>query len=280
MQGVTEFLPVSSSGHLILARAFFGWDPDRFGLAFDVACHVGTLLAVVVYFWRDLLAMLRATPAALRPSDWLKVVPSGVEGRLRSGQAQATQADEYPQLVRLVIVGTIPIVIVGLLYADRLEGIRSPAVVAVTLAIGAIGLLVADRLGPGHRPGTTLSYGHALLIGIAQAAALVPGVSRSGATLTVALLIGLARPAAARFVFLLSMPAVLAAAMKEGLELSKGGSSSIPVTLFAVGLIVSAVVGYLTVAFFIRYLARHSLTVFAVYRFALAGVTALWLLGR
>ncbi len=257
VQGLTEFLPVSSSGHLILARAFFGWDPDRFGLAFDVACHVGTFLAVVLYYWRDLLAMLRATPAAL-----------------------TGQAGEYPHLVRLVIAGTIPIIIVGLLFADRLEGIRSPAVVAVTLAAGAVGLLVADRVGAGNRSGAAISYGHAFLIGIAQAAALVPGVSRSGATLTVALLFGLARPAAARFVFLLSLPAVLAAALKEGLELAKVGTSTTPVALFAVGLVVSAVVGYLAVAFFIRYLERHSLTVFAVYRFALAGITAIWLFAR
>jgi len=265
VQGLTEFLPVSSSGHLILARAFFGWDSDRFGLAFDVACHVGTFLAVVIYYWRDLLAMLRATPAALR---------------LRSVPAVSGQVDEYPHLVRLVIVGTIPIVIVGLLFADHLEGIRSPAVVAVTLALGAIGLLVAERVGSGDRREAAISYGHAFLIGIAQAAALVPGVSRSGATITVALLIGLARPAAARFVFLLSLPAVLAAALKEGLDLAEVGSDAIPVALFATGLIVSAVVGYLTITFFIRYLGRHSLAVFAAYRFALAGATAIWLLVR
>jgi undecaprenyl-diphosphatase len=258
VQGLTEFLPVSSSGHLILARAFFGWDAERFGLAFDVACHVGTFLAVVVYYRRDVFAMISALPAAL----------SGQPG-------------EFPQLVRLVIVGTIPVVVVGLLFADAIErDVRAPAVVAVTLTLGAIGLLVAERVGTHSRREDTISYGNALLIGIAQASALVPGVSRSGATLTVALLIGLARPAAARFVFLLSLPAVLAAALKEGMELAKVGMEGIPVTLFAIGLIVSAVVGYLTITFFIRYLGRHSLSVFAFYRFALAGVTVIWLLTR
>lgn len=258
VQGLTEFLPVSSSGHLILARAFFGWDPGRFGLAFDVACHVGTFLAVVVYYWRDVVAMLRAIPSAL-----------------------TGQPGEFPDLVRLVIVGTLPVVVVGLLFADQIErDVRSPAVVAVTLTIGAIGLLLAERFGTHSRREGSVSYVEALLIGIAQAMALVPGVSRSGATLTVALFLGLARPAAARFVFLLSLPAVFAAALKEGLELTKVGMAGIPVTLFAVGLIVSAIVGYLTITFFIRYLGRHSLAVFAAYRFVLAGVTTIWLLAR
>lgn len=258
VQGLTEFLPVSSSGHLILARAFFGWDAGRFGLPFDVACHVGTFLAVVAFYWRDVLAMAGALPAAL-----------------------TGQRGEFPQLIRLIVVGTIPAVIVGLTFSDFVEGAaRTPTVVAATLALGAVGLVVAERLGTKSRGEDTISYVDALLIGIAQATALVPGVSRSGATLTVALLIGLARPAAARFVFLLSLPAVLGAALKEGLELGEVGLAGIPVALFAIGLIVSAVVGYLTITFFIRYLGRHSLDVFAAYRFALAGMTVIWLLAR
>jgi undecaprenyl-diphosphatase len=266
VQGLTEFLPVSSSGHLILARAFFGWDPGRFGLAFDVACHVGTFLAIVAYYWRDVLRMLQATPAALR---------------LGSGQALSGEHAEMAQLVRLIIVGTVPAVVVGLLFSDIVEGrARTPAVVAVTLAVGAIGLLVAEKLGRQDRTEASVTYMDALLIGTAQAAALVPGVSRSGATLTVALLLGLARPAAARFVFLLSLPAVAAAGLKEGLELRHVGIDALPLMLFAVGLFVSAVVGYLTITFFIRYLGRHSLNAFAAYRFALAAITVVWLLTR
>jgi undecaprenyl-diphosphatase len=258
VQGLTEFLPVSSSGHLILARAFFGWDPGRFGLPFDVACHVGTFLAVLAYYWRDVLAMIVALPAAL----------TGRPG-------------EYPRLIRLIIVGTIPAVIAGALFADFLEEtVRAPAIIAVTLTIGAIVMLIAERVGTKRRGEESLSFADATLIGIAQAAALVPGVSRSGATLTVALLIGLARPAAARFVFLLSLPAVLGAAAKEGLELRHVGLAGIPVTLFLVGMVTSAIVGYLTIAFFIRYLGRHSLNVFAVYRLVLAAVTVVWLLAR
>jgi len=257
VQGLTEFLPVSSSGHLILARALLGWDAERFGLPFDVACHVGTLLAVLLYFRRDVQAMIAAVPGAL----------SGAPG-------------EYERLVRLIVAGTLPIVVVGLLFADWLEGVRSPAVVAVTLALGGVGLIVAERLGGHTRGETTVRYGEAVALGCAQALALVPGVSRSGATLTLALLIGLQRAGAARFVFLLSLPAVLAAAAREALKLREAGGEAIPAALFAVGLIVSALVGYLTIKFFLRYLANHSLTVFAYYRFALAAVTVVWLVTR
>jgi undecaprenyl-diphosphatase len=254
VQGLTEFLPVSSSGHLILARAFFGWDAGQFGLAFDVACHVGTLVAVVAFFHRDIRAMLISAPGALA---------------LRDGGAE--------RLVRLIAVGTLPVVIVALLFGDALEGLRDPAIIAVTLALGGVGLVVAERFGAHRRSEDTVQYWEAFVIGVAQASALIPGVSRSGATLTVALLLGLTRVSAARFVFLMSLPAVLAAAAKETLDVMDAGAE-VPVLLFVVGLLVSAVVGYLTIKFFLRYLANHSLTAFAVYRFALAAVTAVWLM--
>jgi len=258
VQGLTEFLPVSSSGHLILARAFFGWDPGRFGIAFDVACHVGTMLAVMVFFRTDIARLVAAAPGAL----------TGREG-------------EYERMGRLIIAGTIPIVIIGGLFADTIETrLRSPLVVAITLTIGAIGLLVAERIGRKTREARTLGYGEAVAIGLAQAAALAPGISRSGATLTMSLLLNVRRDSAARFVFLMSLPAIVAAAAKEVLDLSEVGMAGLPVTLLAVGLVVSAIVGYITVKFFVRYLASHSLAVFAYYRFALAAVTVLWLWSR
>jgi undecaprenyl-diphosphatase len=258
VQGLTEFLPVSSSGHLILARAFFGWDPGRFGIAFDVACHVGTLLAVVVFFRADIVKLVAAAPGALTGRD-----------------------GEYEKLGRLIIAGTIPIVIVGGLFADVIETrLRSPLVVAITLTIGGIGLIVAERIGKKLREARTLSYAEALAIGVAQATALAPGISRSGATLTVGLLFDLKRESAARFVFLMSLPAIVAAAAKEALDLSEAGAAALPVTLLAVGLVVSAIVGYITIKFFVRYLASHSLEVFAYYRFAVAAVTLVWLATR
>jgi undecaprenyl-diphosphatase len=254
VQGLTEFLPVSSSGHLILARAFFGWDAGRYGLAFDVACHVGTLLAVIAYFYRDIRAMIAS-----------------------AADAVSFKPTNPARLVRLIAVGTIPVVIVALLFGDELESLRDPRVVAVTLAVGGLGLVLAEWLGSHNRDDDGIRYWEALAIGTAQAAALVPGVSRSGATLTVALLLGLRRPDAARFVFLMSLPAVLAAAGKETLDVVTAGID-IPALMFVVGLVVSAVVGYLTIKFFLRYLTKHSLTAFAIYRFALAAVTAVWLM--
>jgi undecaprenyl-diphosphatase len=258
VQGLTEFLPVSSSGHLILARAFFGWDPGRFGIAFDVACHVGTLLAVVAFFRADLVRLIVAAPGALAGRD-----------------------GEFERLGRLIIAGTIPIVIVGGLFADLIETrLRSPLVVAITMTIGGIGLIVAERLGRKSRDARTLGYGESFAIGLAQAAALAPGISRSGATLTMSLLMNVRRESAARFVFLMSLPAIVAAAAKEILDFREVGLAGMPVTLMAVGLVVSAIVGYITVRFLMRFLVAHSLEVFAYYRFALAAVTVLWLLTR
>lgn len=258
VQGLTEFLPVSSSAHLILARAFFGWDAGRFGLAFDVACHVGTLLAVVAYFRADILRLTLAVPGALGGRD-----------------------GSWERLGRLIVVGTLPVVVVGVLFADAIETtLRSPSVIAVTLALGGIGLIVAEWAGSKRRGDESIGYGEAVGIGVAQASALVPGISRSGATLTIAMLLGLRREAAARFVFLLSLPAVLAAALKEGMEVAQAGFDGLPVTLFAVGVVVSGVVGYITVKYFIRYLAGHSLYGFAIYRLVLAGVTVAWLVAR
>lgn len=258
VQGLTEFLPVSSSGHLILARAFFGWDPGRFGIAFDAACHVGTLLAVVAYFRDDIVRLIAAAPGALTGRD-----------------------GEWERMGRLIIVGTIPIVIVGGLFGDVIEArIRTPLVVAINLVIGGIGLIWIERIGRQNRDARSLGMGEALAIGVAQAAALAPGLSRSGATITVAMFMGLRRDTAARFVFLMSLPAVMAVAVKEAIDLSAIGMAGIPVTLLLVGLVVSAVVGYVTVKYFVRYLAGHSLAVFAYYRFALAAVTFVWLLAR
>ena len=146
--------------------------------------------------------------------------------------------------------------------------------------VGGIGLIVAERLGSRGRSVDGLDNGHAMLIGVAQAAALAPGVSRSGATITMGILLGLDRQAAARFGFLLSPPAIIAAAAKEAFELRHVGIAGIPVTIFAVGLLTSALVGYLTVKYFMRFLATQSLSVFAYYRFALAAVTVAWLVTR
>ena len=250
IQGLTEFLPISSSAHLILARAVFGWDAGEFGLAFDVACHVGTLGAVLVYFRRDLGAMVASATGAM-----------------------SSAPNESALLVRHVVIGTIPVVVIGLMFADAITStLRTPAIAAVALAMGAFVMLAAERVGSKSRTEATLSSIEAFGLGLAQAAALVPGVSRSGAVLAVAMLCGLRRERAARFAFLLGIPAICGAAGREALELWEQAWPAGVTGLFVTGMVSSAVVGYLTVKYFIRYLADHALDVFAAYRLVLAVV--------
>lgn len=256
VQGLTEFLPVSSTAHLIFARAFFGWDADRFGLAFDVACHVGTVAAVIVYFRHEVAAMIRAVPRLFDLED------------------------RDVRLIWLLVVGTLPAVVVGLAFGGFIEDhLRTVPVAAAMLAIVAIGLFWAERAGAKTRGERTITLWEALLIGCAQAAALVPGVSRSGATLIMALAIGLRRQDAAQFIFLLSIPAILGAAVEEAPKMVHAGLDG-GVALVAIGVITSAVVGYVAVKYFIRYLAHHSLDVFAWYRLALAGAAMVWISGK
>lgn len=260
VQGLTEFLPVSSSAHLILARAFFGWDADAaFGLAFDVACHVGTLTAVVAYFRTDLLAMARSIPKLFASAP-------GPDGRR----------------IQLIVIGTIPVVLVGaFIWSDAIAAAtRTPMVAAVALAAGAGLLFAIERVGTHGRDEDALRPGGAFAIGVAQAAALVPGVSRSGATIATGMAMGLRRDVAARFTFLMSIPAVVAAAAKEALDLRHVTIATGDLTVFAVGMVTSGVVGYLAVKYLIRYLASHRLDVFAWYRLALAAVTFMWLAAR
>ena len=257
IQGLTEFLPISSSAHLILARALFGWDAGEFGLAFDVACHVGTLVAVLTFFKQDILAMVVAVPDAVRgaPSD-------------------------SARLVRSIVVGTLPIVCIGLLFADVITSqFRTPGVAAIALAVGALAMVGAERVRRPTRVETSLTGPEAFALGLAQAVALVPGVSRSGAVLTLAMLFGIRRERAARFSFLLGIPAIMAAAAKQVLDLAAEGLPPGALGLFAVGIVTSAVVGYLTVKYLIQYLANHSLDLFAGYRLVLAAGIFLTLVG-
>jgi len=255
LQGLTEFLPVSSSAHLILARAFFGWEvPADFGLAFDVALHIGTLVAILSFFWREIAAMIAAIPSALRGAG-----------------------DPTSRLIWRIVIGTLPVVVVGVLFNDYIEEhLRTPAVTVWTLSLGAVAMFIAERAGSRTRTEDSLSWLEALFIGIAQSCALVPGVSRSGATISLGMFMGFRRDAAARFTFLLAVPATLAAAAKEGLELRHMHVSTYNAELMIVGVVVSGIVGYLTIKYFLRFLAGHRLDVFAYYRVALAALT-IWL---
>ena len=260
VQGLTEFLPISSSAHLLLARAFFGWETEaRFGLAFDVACHIGTLLAVVAYYRRDVAELTRT---AVIPRTWLG------------------GAGDSAALVRSIAVGTVPIGIVGVVAADYLTGsLRTVTVAGVSLMVGAVFMLAAERSGSQTRAETTLQSWEALGLGFAQALALIPGVSRSGAVLIVAMFLGLRRERAARFAFLLGMPAMLAAGGKASFDLAAAGVPSADPALLAVGVVSSAAVGYAAVNYFMRYVSRHSLDPFAAYRLVLGAGALVWVAG-
>jgi undecaprenyl-diphosphatase len=248
VQGITEFLPISSSAHLLLGRAAFGWGAEPFGLVFDVATHLGTLVATVLYFRDDLTAMAAALPRLF------------------------TDAPEA-RLMRLVAIGTIPVIIVGLLFADWIEAhARVPIVTVVTLSVGALGLLLVERIGPRTRGVDDLTPADAAAFGIAQAAALIPGLSRSGSTITIGMLLGVRRDAAARFTFLLGIPAVVAALGKAALELRHVPMTGELASILVVGVVTSGVVGYLSIRFLLQYLAGNKLDVFAWYRLALAAV--------
>ena len=301
VQGLTEFLPVSSSAHLILARAFFGFDVDKFGLSFDVACHIGTFVAVLIYFRREVTQMIVSVPRIFQPGlaqaghhevatsspeagrDGLAAgsgtwAAYGAGGPYSLGNRYGVRGDQGVRLLWLLVIGTVPAVIVGLLFSKKIEEhLRTPPVAALALALGAVGLFIAERTSHKTRSDGSLTMAEAFWLGCAQAVALIPGVSRSGVTMTVALLFGLRRPAAARFVFLLAIPAIFAAAAHEGVEVFKAGPGADVAMLFIIGVVSSAIVGYIAVTWFIRYLATHSLDVFAWYRLALSGSVVIWL---
>ena len=250
VQGLGEFLPISSSAHLVLTPWAFGW-PDP-GLAFDVALHVGTLIAVLWYF----------------RAEWVKLARSAIE-LLRTRRADT----EEKQRVLFIVIATIPAALAGLLLEDYAEStFRSPTLVAVTLIVMGIVLWAADRYAPQDRPLGQMRARDALLIGLAQIFALVPGVSRSGSTMTAARGLRFDRQSAAVFSFLMSMPITAAAAVLKAPTMLRGDNR----TTLIVGILASGVSGWLAIAVLLRYVARHSYGLFALYRIVLgAAVLAL-----
>ena len=254
LQGLAEFLPISSSAHLALAPWVFGW-PEP-GLAVDVALHVGTLVAVLIYF-RD---------------EWMKLIVAALE----IVRTQRVQTVEQRRVLYL-IVATIPGAIAGVFLNDYAEStFRSPELIAIALAAMGLVLWVIDRERPDTRPLESIHWADALLIGIAQAAALLPGVSRSGATITAGRALALDRASAATFSFLMSMPIIAAAAIFKVPHLLHSGGASLPLLA---GVLASAVSGWLAIAIVMRYVRSHSYGVFAAYRIVLgAAVLVLFFL--
>jgi undecaprenyl-diphosphatase len=262
VQGLTEFLPVSSSAHLLVVPWLLGWESP--GLAFDAALHLGTLAAVVVYFWRDLVAMARAFPQALQR-------PSAI---LRSDDP----ADVMSRLSLLIALGTVPGLVAGFLGAETIDAVYHPSgvapdavIVAIAAALIALALLLlwAERAAQHVRGMASLNVPDAVIIGLAQAGALIPGVSRSGSTITAGLFRGLTRADAARFSFLLGAPIVAAAGAKGLLDTLTSGLGAGQLGVFAVGLVASALAGFAAIWGLLRYLQRASTAVFIIYRIVL-----------
>jgi undecaprenyl-diphosphatase len=250
IQGATEFLPVSSSAHLALAHYFFG--AEEAGLTFDVALHLGTLLAILIYFRSDFWEIGKAVLGLNRERE--------EEKRLRG-------------MALYICLATIPGVVAGLLLGEAAEKyFRHPALVAAVLAGAGLLLLLADQAGKRVRDFGKISMIDALLIGLSQACAIIPGVSRSGATITCALALGLTRQAAIRFSFLLSAPIIFGAGIYKLPEIIAQGLNGGQGALFATGFLASALSGYLFISFLMQYIRARSFAIFAYYRFLLAAV--------
>ena len=249
VQGLTEFLPISSSGHLRIVPAFFGWEDP--GAAFTAVIQLGTMAAVLLYFRRDLWNIARA---------WLR--------SLRDAEARRTME---ARLGWFIILGTIPISILGLAFSDTIEDeLRSLYLIGTMLIVFGCVMLLAEYVSRRDREIETLTARDGFLIGCAQARALGPGVSRSGATISAGLFLNLTRTTAARFSFLLSVPAVVLSGLFELRHIGESGGA--PAGATALATLLAFVTGYASIAFLLRWLAGHSLAVFVAYRFVLGAL--------
>lgn len=248
IQGITEFLPISSTAHLILVPALLGWalDPQAV-FVFDVLLQFGTVISVVIYFWKDLWGIFKAV----------------VAGLIARKPFETTEA----RLGWIIVLGTVPAVVIGLLFKDMVEGLhQQPMVVAAIMGVAAFLIFASERIGRRERNIESLDWKDALIIGTFQTLALFPGVSRSAATICGGLVRGLDRPAAARFSFLLMVPALTGAsvvAVKDLLDVPNFVQYLPPL---AVGTVVSLVVGLLCIHWLLGFLAKQSMAVFAWYR--------------
>ena len=251
VQGLSEFLPISSSGHLILLPHFFDWEDQ--GLAFDVALHIGTLIAVVVYFRRPLTAMTLAWFASLKRRE----------------------ATPDSRLAWCVILGTVPVGLVGLAFGGAIEeNLRNPLFVAGTLTFFGILMWLADKLGRQSLDEYSVGWRQAVIIGCAQALALMPGTSRSGITITAGLGLGLTRSAAARFSFLLAVPGIALAGAYELLKLL-AANEAVDWQMMSLGLVVSAITGYACIHVLLKVIEKIGLLPFTLYRLLIAGLIVL-----
>ncbi len=255
-QGLTEFLPISSTAHLRIVPAFAGWEDP--GALFTAVIQLGTMVAVVIYFWRDLVRIVRTWLSSLRRPE--------LRGELDA------------RMGWYVIIATIPIGVVGLAFNDQIEtGARNLYLIGTVLIVAGLILAAADHVGKRVRDVDAVNRTDAVWVGLAQALALIPGTSRSGATITAGLFLGLKREAAARFSFLLSIPAIVLSGL-YGLTELVTGDDNVSFGALALATVVAFVFGYVSIAFLLRWLASHSMMIFVIYRLVL-GVIVLALAG-
>ena len=264
VQGLTEFLPISSSAHLIIFPWFLHW-PDP-GLSFDVALHVGTLLAVVAYFWRD----------------WIEIFRKAIGIRINKDKNRDRNRDENKngvgdKLLWFLIVATIPGAAVGWLLEEKAETVlRAPLLIAATLAGLGIILWLADRWSLKKKNLKQMNWLDSILIGLAQALAIIPGISRSGVTMSAGLMREYSRETAARFSFLLATPIILGSAVFKAKDLLGVGGIDIH---FIIGIITSAIIGFLAIRFLLKFLEKNSFALFVWYRIVLAIIIGIvWML--
>ncbi|WP_346007378.1 undecaprenyl-diphosphate phosphatase [Janibacter terrae] len=250
VQGLTEFLPVSSSAHVSIVGQLLGQEDP--GAAFTAITQLGTEAAVVIYFWRDITTIIRKWCLSLA--------------------GKVAKDDPDVRMGWLVIIGTIPIGLLGILFQDQIEtSLRSLWITATMLLVFALVIMAAERLGTQRRELTELSWKHGIFYGLWQALALVPGVSRSGGTIAGGLFMGYTREAAARYSFLLAIPAVIASGGLQVVKIAGGeGTGETGWTPIIVATLIAFVVGYAVIAWFMRYITTHTFTPFMVYRILLA----------
>lgn len=254
VQGLTEFLPVSSTGHLILAEKILGVDQDKYGLSFDASLHLGTLLALLIFFG----------------TAWIRLA----EGAIRTVSKRSLAGDPDGKLAWLIVLGTIPAGVLGFLFESKIDDtLRSPALIATMLILFSGVFLLAEAVASRVRTIDEMTPVDSILIGFAQAIALIPGVSRSGSTICAGLFRGLRREDAARFAFLLSAPVIAGGGGKELLhvisEFHNGKLGGDDAAFFATGFVLAAIVGYASIAYLMRFLQTNSLRPFVYYRVGL-----------
>lgn len=245
IQGLGEFLPISSTGHLIIFEKLLHFSQSDFGLTFDVALHLGTLLALLCFFKRDLLRLISGSMEAIKSKT----------------------ANNESKLTILLIIATIPGGLFGILLEKKVETIfRSPVLVAISLILFSFVIVIAEKVAKQTKEMLKMKPGGAFLIGLFQALALIPGVSRSGASIVGGLLLKLKEEEAARFSFLLSIPIILGAGLKKFLEIKNFSNYVSEAPYFSIGFLFAAITGFLAIKYFLEFLKKHGLTGFVIYR--------------